>query len=80
MITNDSTRNIRAKDAKSNKVTNTVMPQTANVANIRKIIVTMSQTRSTFGLRRVVPTIRIMLIGITYPQYTRPVIQTYRIA
>jgi len=80
MITNDSTRNIRAKDAKSNKVTNTVMPQTANVANIRKIIVTMSQTRSTFGLRRVVPTIRIMLIGITYPQYTRPVIQIYRIA
>lgn len=80
MITNDSTRNIIANDAKSNKVTNTVMPHTANVANIRKIIVTMSQTRSTLDLRRVVPTSRIMLIGITYPQYTRPVIQIHRIA
>ena len=80
MIINASTRNIIAKDAKSNNVTNTVMPQTANVANIRNTIVTMSQTRSTFALRRFVPTSRIMLSGITYPQYTRPVIQIYRIA
>ena len=80
MITNDSTVNIIAKDAKSNSVTKTVMPHTAKVANVIKIIETISQVSSTFEFRRATPTSRIMFIGIAYTQYTSPVIQIYRIA
>ena len=80
MITHDRINNIAAMDIKSNRVKSIIMAHAAIINNVRKINVITSQTRSTFDFRLLMPNSKIMLTGITYPQQTRPVIQTHRIA
>ena len=75
IINNETIKKITAKEIRSNNIATTDALQTAKTENSRKMMAMTSQTQITRCLRRVRPSSRIRLNGITNPQYARPVIQ-----